>query len=235
MDIPRPWLQGGLAAVPVVPGILFGGIIYGAAAAGLGMPPWTIVGTCLLVATGTAQFVALELLSQGIAWWTIVLVGLLINLRFAVYGLHLGGFAKESPWWQRLAYYGLVTDEGYAITLSRLRGDRPAQPSAFRWSLALLMMIWLPWPLGAAIGSLTGRTLPDGLGIELAIPLTLLNVLVLLATTSRHLRVALIAGTVGLLLRSAPFGLGLLAAIAAGVAVGMLGSKNPLRDSKAAC
>lgn len=223
-----------MAALPVVPGIFFGGVVYGAAAVGSGMPPWTVVGTCLLVATGTAQFIALELLSQGFAWWTIVLVGLLVNLRFGIYGLHLGALAQPLPWWQRWPYYGTVTDEGYAITLSRLDVERPAPGHALRWAMALGLTIWLPWPVGAAVGSYTGERLPDNLGIEMAIPLTLLCVLVLLASTSRHLRVALLAGAVGWVLRSAPYGLGLLAGIAAGVALGMVGQRTADRETQGA-
>lgn len=185
------------------------------------LPPWPMVATSLLVATGTAQFVALELLSQGIPWWTIVLIGLLINLRFAIYGLHLGPLAGRAPWWHRWTYYGLVTDEGYAITLSRLPAHQPASRQALAWSMALMVAIWLPWPVGTAVGALSGASVPSGWGLELAIPLTLLNVLVLLAATPRHLQVAVVAGTVGWWLRDLPWGLGLLAAMAAGLAVGM--------------
>lgn len=232
----RPWLDGTMTALPVIPGILFGGVLYGAAAMAADLPAWPVVATSLLVATGTAQFVALELLSQGIPWWTIVLVGLLINLRFAIYGLHLAPLAGDAPWWHRWIYFGLVTDEGYAITLSRLPAHQPASRRALAWSMVLMVAIWLPWLVGTAVGALSGARVPSGWGLELAIPLTLLNVLVLLAATPRHVHVALVAGAVGWWLRDLPWGLGLLAAMAAGLAVGMgLPRPSPSTPPNAPC
>lgn len=221
------WWGGVLATLPIVPGVVSVGMLYGVTAVEAGMPPWTVLGMSVLVATGTAQLVALELLGQGVAWWLIVLVGLVINLRFIAYSLHLGRVAGQLPQGRRLAYLGLLNDEGYALTVTRL-DDEADNQERLLWSAAAMASVWLAWPVGTAVGAYVGGVVPSFPGMELMIPLALLNVLVLLLRSWRHLVVAVLAGAVTLLLAQAPFGLGLLGGILAGVGVGL-----SFRDSDA--
>ena len=217
--------DGLLAAVPLVPGLISVGVLYGVTATDAGLPAWTVIGTSLLVATGTAQFVALELLDRGFAWWVIVAVGLLINLRFAVYGLHLAGFARTLPRSRRWLYLGMVNDEGYALTISKIAGDLPARRRLLGWSMAVMVSVWGAWQLGTVLGATAGAIVPDGLGLEMAIPLTLLTVLVLLTASRRHAVVAVLAGVTALALREATSGVGLVAGMAVGIAVGVAMSR----------
>ncbi|MEM8932670.1 MAG: AzlC family ABC transporter permease, partial [Acidobacteriota bacterium] len=151
----RPRLDGLLTGLPLVPGIASVGVLYGAASVDAGIPPWTVVTTTLLVATGTAQWVALDLLSRDVAWWTIVLVGLAINLRFAVYSLHIGPWVSRWPAWRRLAYCSLLTDEGYALSMAR-RADADIDRRSFlRWSTSLAAVVWGAWLVGTGCGALT--------------------------------------------------------------------------------
>ena len=225
MKISRPWLEGLLAALPLLPGIAAGGVLYAVTAVDSGMPPWTVVTTSLLVATGTAQFIALDLLDRGMAWWLIVLIGLAINLRFAVYSLHLSPLASNWPIPRRLAYYGLMTDEGYALTISRQDEGEHNPRNLLVWSSGLMLVVWSAWLLGTVLGAVTGKALPSGPALDMAVPLTLLSVLALMISSSRHLRVAVVAGMVAVLLRDAPFGMGLISGMAAGAGMGMLGDQ----------
>ena len=83
-----------------------------------------------------------------------------------------------------------------------------------------MLVVWGSWQVGTVVGAVSGPILPPALGLEMAIPLTLLSVLVLLVGNWRHVVVAVVAGTCALLLRDAPLGLGLLLAMAAGVVTG---------------
>jgi len=185
------------------------------------MPHWTVLGSSLLVATGSAQFMAVELLARGAGWWLVVLLGLLVNLRFAVYALHIGPFAGQLSLPRRLLFYGLVNDEGFALTASRWDGVGPGRRADLGWSFAVMFVVWFAWQVGTAIGVVAGDRLPPDLGLEMAVPITLLTVLVLLAGSRRHLVVAVVAGAVALLFRQAPHGLGLLAGGGMGVMVGL--------------
>ena len=215
------WRSGLWAAAPLAPGLVSVGVLYGVTATEAGMPAWSVIVTSLVVATGTAQFLALELLGQGYAWWLAALAGLLVNVRYAVYALHLGRFARPLPTLPRMAYLAVVSDEGFALTTPLVCSQRGGQPSQLQWSAGVMVVVWLSWQLGTAIGATAGRVVPDGVGLEMAIPLTLVAVLALLTSSRRHLAVALIAGTVAIVLHEAPFGVGMIAGMAAGVAAGL--------------
>ena len=215
------WRSGLWAAAPLCPGLVSVGILYGVTATEAGMPAWSAVATSLVVATGTAQFLAVELLRQGQAWWMVVLAGLLVNVRYAVYAVHLGLFARPLPRIGRLLYFGVVSDEGFALTAPRVSGRQPGSPQHLYWSAAVMAVVWLSWQLGTLIGAAAGPVFPAGLGLHMAVPLTLVVVLVLLTSTRRHALVAGAAGTTAVVLHQAPLGVGLIAGMAVGVAVGL--------------
>lgn len=218
----RPGHSGLWAAAPLAPGLVSVGVLYGVTATDLGMPAWSVIVTSLVVATGTAQFLALELLGQGQAWWIAVAAGLLVNVRYAVYALHLGSFARPLPTLPRMMYLAVVSDEGFALTTPMVRREHGGRPSQLKWSAGVMAVVWLSWQVGTVLGATAGRVVPDGLGLEVAIPLTLMAVLALLVSSRRHALVAVIAGAVALALRDAPLGLGLVAGITAGIVAGML-------------
>lgn len=220
------WRQGFWTAAPLVPGLFSVGVLYGVAASASGMPPWSVVLTSLLVATGTAQWIALDLLGRDFAWWLVVLAGLLVNLRFAVYSMQLGPFSRGCGR-GRLPYLAVVSDEGFALTTPMAASHRPGSSSQVRWSAALMLACWLAWQLGTLAGATAGPILPEGLGLEVAIPLTLLTILVLVVRTRPQVVAAGVAGGLALALREAPLGLGLLAALGAGAAIGLAAGRKP--------
>ncbi|MDA8020851.1 MAG: AzlC family ABC transporter permease [Thermoanaerobaculia bacterium] len=215
------WRGGLVAAAPLAPGLVSVGVLYGVTATDAGMPAWSVVTTSLLVATGTAQFLAVELLGQGHSWWAVVAAGVLVNLRYAAYSLHLGRFVQGLRRLPRLAYLAVVSDEGYALTTPMIDGHEPGGSRQLRWSAGVMLVVWAAWQVGTVLGVTAGRVVPDRLGLETAIPLTLVTVLVLLTSSRRHAVVAIVAGATALVLRHAPFGLGLIAGMTAGVMVGL--------------
>ena len=216
------WRSGLWSAAPLAPGLVSVGILYGVTADAAGMPAWSAVATSLVVATGTAQFLAVELLGQGYAWWIVVLAGVLVNLRYAVYALHLGRFAQPLPRIARTLYFAIVSDEGFALTARGIDDGSRGSPTQLARSAATMATLWLAWQVGTAVGAVAGPVLPASLGLEMAIPLTLVVVLVLLTSTRRHAVVAVAAGATAIVLRQAPFGLGLIAGMAVGVGVGLI-------------
>ena len=214
------WWAGVAAALPLAPGLVGIGILYGTTAIDAGMPPATVIGTSLMVATGTTQFMAVELMEKGTAWWLVVLLGLIVNARFAVYGLHLGPFASSLPRLGRWSYCALVTDVGYAMSTPVIGAARPGKSEELHWSAGVMVIAWLAWQTGTVLGATLGQILPLGLSLDVAIPLTLLAVLVLLIRTRRHLLVAAIAGISAFLLKEVPWGLGALVGLLVGALSG---------------
>ena len=212
-----------------MPGIFAFGTICGVAMVAAGMPYYLAMLMSILVYAGNAQLAALQLVSSGEPLAIAIVAALVINLRFCIYSLtmtpHLTAAAPRSR--PLLAY--LLTDNGFAMTL---RGyERPLSATdKFWYYLGCSAAIWVGWQAGILTGVLLGTRIPGDWHLEFSIVLTFLGVV---APTIRDRAVAAAACAAGLtaiLARPLPLRLGLLAAVAAGIAAGMLVENLQQRD-----
>jgi len=67
------WREGAKAAAPIVLGYLPVGVAFGVLARRAGVAPSEVGLMSLLVYAGSSQFIAVELISEGIAWFPIVI------------------------------------------------------------------------------------------------------------------------------------------------------------------
>jgi 4-azaleucine resistance transporter AzlC len=209
------------ACLPVLPGVLAFGAISGVAMVAAGMPHYMAMAMSVLVYAGNAQLAALQLVTSGTPLAIAILAGLVINLRFSIYSLSIAPhLAAAGPRWKPLLSY-LLTDNGFALTL---RGyERPLDPLDKVWYYAgSCAAIWIAWQVGTFTGILLGTRIPAGLHLEFSIVLAFLGIV---APTIRDRAVAAAAcaaGITAVLSWSFPLRLGLLLAVAAGIAAGML-------------
>ena len=77
----HPWREGAKAAAPIVLGYLPVGVAFGVLARRAGMAPFEVGLMSFLVYAGSSQFIAVELISEGIAWFPIVITTFFVNLR----------------------------------------------------------------------------------------------------------------------------------------------------------
>lgn len=210
--------RGLLAGSPFAPAIFSASILFAVSGAALGLPTWSLLLSSLLINTGTAQFMSVELLNQGANWVLVAVACLLVNLRFAIYSMHLTPITRQAPLFQRLLFLAFLTDEAYAMTGTRLSDSVPKQ-EIFSWASGILIATFLPWQLGTLTGALLGRYLPRW-DLSITIPLTLLTCLILLLNQRDKILVACVAATAALLARGLPFHLGLPTAVGLGIATG---------------
>ena len=186
--------RGFLRALPFVVGVTPFGIAYGAAAAqtmhwsqGLGMSA--------LVFAGTAQFIAVGLLSQGAPALSVVVTTLMVNLRFVLLTAALSPvLLKEKRRWQAVMAF-LVVDESFAVSsVGFERGE-----SSF-FFLGTGLALWLIWLLSSATGIWLGPLIPEGYGLEFALPASLIGLLALLVRTRLLAVTALLAAVLCLAL-----------------------------------
>ena len=186
--------RGFLRALPFVVGVTPFGIAYGAAAAqamhwsqGLGMSA--------LVFAGTAQFIAVGLLSQGAPALSVVVTTIVVNLRFVLLTAALSPvLIKEKRRWQAVMAF-FVVDESFAVSSV---GFKQGESSFF--FLGTGLALWLIWLLSGAAGILLGPLIPEGYGLEFALPASLIGLLALLARTRLATLTALIAAALCLAL-----------------------------------
>jgi len=188
--------RGLLATLPLAPGVVAFGLLYGVMARQVGFSPWEAWTMSLMVHAGSAQFTALGMWEAAGAM-PIILTTLVINLRHLLMGAsvapHLRGL---HPLWK--AFLALwMSDESYALSMAEYERGQGS-----RWHfLGANVGIYLEWTLSGLVGALLGTALPDPgrYGLDLVFPLAFLGLLTAFLKDRTSLAVALGAGGLALL------------------------------------
>jgi 4-azaleucine resistance transporter AzlC len=213
------FLIGVRALLPMHLGVAPFGIIYGVVALQSGISPLAAVLMSSIVFAGSSQFLLAQLVGAGApAMLSVAAVGL-INLRHALYSASVAPTLASLPrrWKLLLAY--LLTDEAYAAAIPHLQ-SAPRSPQAHWILFGAGFALWSGWQLATIAGVVLGAQLPANLGLEFALPLTFIAIVVPMINDRTKLAVALIAGAVALVLAGLPYKLGLFVAALAGLAFG---------------
>lgn len=219
MNPAAAFLLGVRALLPMLLGVAPFGVIYGVIALQSGIPPLAAVLMSSLVFAGSAQFLLAQLIGAGApALLSVGAVGL-INLRHALYSASVAPVLHALPrrWKVLLAY--LLTDEAYAAAIPHLLAA-PKAPLAHWILFGSGFALWAGWQLSTLAGVLIGTQLPADLGLDFALPLTFIAIVVPLIDSRARLIAALTAGGVAVLLVTLPYKTGLFAAALAGLCAG---------------
>lgn len=210
--------RGIVATVPLAPGVVAFGLLYGVMARQVGFSPWEAWAMSLIVHAGSAQFVALGMWETGSAA-AIILTTLAVNLRHLLMGASVVPHLRGLPWpWKALLALWM-SDESYALTIAEYEQGR----GSHWYFLGANIGIYLAWPTGGLVGALLGTAIPDPsrYGLDLIFPLAFLGLLVSFLKDRISVTVALTAG--GLALMGACLLLGKWYVVAAGLLGSTLG------------
>jgi 4-azaleucine resistance transporter AzlC len=211
------------AVLPILVGVAPFGVIYGVVALQSGIPALAAMAMSSIVFAGSAQFLLAQLVGAGAPFLlTAGAVGL-VNLRHALYSASVAPILAHLPrrWKILLAY--LLTDEAYAAAIPHLMAVRPDSPQAANAHWILLgsgFGLWAGWQVATLAGVLIGAQLPADLGLDFALPLTFIAIVVPMIETRALLAAALVAGAVAVALAALPYKVGLFIAALAGLVVG---------------
>jgi predicted branched-subunit amino acid permease len=212
------WL-GVRALLPMHLGVAPFGVIYGVIALQSGIPPLAAILMSSIVFAGSAQFLLAQLVGAGAPGLLSVGAVGLLNLRHALYSASVAPILAHLPqrWKVLLAY--LLTDEAYAAAIPHLLVQ--PRPAHAHWILlGSGVALWAGWQLATVGGVFLGAQLPQDLGLDFALPLTFIAIVVPLLTDRARIAAALSAGACALLLAGLPWKLGLFAAALTGIGVG---------------
>lgn len=151
--------------IPVMVGYLSLGIAFGLLLQSIGYGPvWAFL-MSLFIYAGSAQFLAVELLTAGASVTHIALLTFLLNFRHLFYGLSMLEKYRGTGIRKIYLIFGL-TDETYAL----LTGCKtPEGLSDKNFYLAVTLMNQLYWIAGCVIGSVAGSLITfDLTGIDFA-------------------------------------------------------------------
>ncbi len=212
--------DGALNAVSLLFGIVPWGIVTGVAMVSAGLSRAEAVAMSLLVFAGTAQLAVLPLLIAKAPLWLMYATALVVNLRYIIYSAVLAPHFEHlsRPWRVLLSY--ITVDGVFALFVGRFRpGD--GNPHKHWHFLGGSLVMWCAWQLASWIGIFAGAMIPKEWSLEFASTLGLIALLIPLLFDRAVVWGALAAGGVALVAAKLPLNLGLLAAIAAGVAAGL--------------
>jgi 4-azaleucine resistance transporter AzlC len=106
--------RGAVASVPMIIGGIPFGLLFGSLASSYGLSPWFAIAMSSIVFAGSAQFVAIGLISIHAPLWVIVSTTFIVNLRHLLYAADMVKYVKHLPMRLRIIMgFGWI-DETYA-------------------------------------------------------------------------------------------------------------------------
>lgn len=213
-------MEGVRAMLPWLLGVAPFGLVIGVSAAQADIP--TLAGwlTGPAIYAGSAQVATIEMLDAGAAPLAVVATALAINARLVLYSGTMASHWRCTPrWWRILAPY-LLVEPSFAVGIDRYQRS-PDRQGAHAHYLGGALVLWVTWLTAIAVGATAGAQLPTGLHLEFVIPLFLVGEVLPRLTTRAMRRAALTAVAVAIIGHAVPLQLGLVAAIVAGLAVGI--------------
>ncbi|MBK9019408.1 MAG: AzlC family ABC transporter permease [Sulfuritalea sp.] len=227
---PRAAFFTGLRAVmPLLLGVAPFGVIYGVVALQSGIPALAAMAMSTIVFAGSAQFLLAQLVGAGAPFLLAAGAVGLVNLRHALYSASVAPLLARLPrrWKVLLAY--LLTDEAYAAAIPHLLADaRGPQSSQAHWILfGSGVGLWSGWQVSTLAGVLIGARLPADMGLDFALPLTFIAIVVPMISTRALFAAAIAAGVAAVALAALPYKLGLFLGALAGLSVGAALGRKP--------
>jgi predicted branched-subunit amino acid permease len=212
--------DGATASASLLFGMVPWGVVAGVAMVSAGLSRPQAVAMSLFVFAGSAQIAVLPLLILKAPLWVMYATALVVNLRYVIYSAVLAPhFQHLSRSWRVLLSY-ITVDGVFALFAGRFRpGD--GSPNKHWFFLGGSLLMWAGWQVSSWVGIFAGAMIPAEWSLEFASTLGLIALLIPLLHDRAVTWGAIAAGCIALLAAGLPLNLGLLAAIAAGTAVGL--------------
>ena len=218
------WL-GVREELPILLGVIPFGMIYGILALSAGLSPLDAQAMSSVVFAGSAQFMTANLVIAATPALVIILTGFVVNLRHALYSASIAPYTRHLPlrWKAILAY--LLTDEAYAVSI--VHYQREGEITYKHWHLlGAGLALWTSWQVSTGIGIFLGAQIPAEWGLDFALPLTFIALVVPGLRDRSGVLTAAIASLAALLFFGLPFKLGLIASAFIAIVAGLWSEKK---------
>jgi 4-azaleucine resistance transporter AzlC len=223
---------GGRDTVPMMVGAAPFGVIYGTLGASGPLHAWYVELMSLVVFAGSAQFIALGLIAGNASFAVVWGTTLVVNLRHILYSATLAPYVAHLPARWRWTLGAMMCDEVFAVSYAHYRQRPPGETGPYYFFGSGVSM-YLNWQVWTMAGLLFGSAFPglQSKGLDFAMVATFIAIVVPQLVALRFVAAALAAGALSFAWNGWPYKLGLLAAVVAGVGVGMLLSMPVEKES----
>jgi len=214
------FVSGVKSLLPILIGVIPFGLISGIAVIQTNIPAAHGIVMSILIFSGAALIVALQLINVGAPTLIVLFSALAVNLRFMIYSASLAPhFKRLSAGWKALLGY-LLSDQAYASSITHLNESASSEQSHWHF-LGSGLTMWIAWQVSVGIGMFVGASLPTNWLLEFTIPLTFLSLAIPAMKDRPTTIAAFIAGAIAVLARRLPFNAGMVIAALIGIGVGM--------------
>ena len=180
---------------PLIPGIIPFALMSGAFPVEAGMSAGMSIAMSIFIFAGASQLAIAQLVGENTGYAAILLAALVINLRFAMYSASLAPHFSELGRLPRLMSPYILTDQGYALSVSYYQDDQTSQ-SKLWYYLGVSIPLWLIWQVGTLVGALAGAAIPPEWSLDFAIPLVFLSLIVPAIKDRSMLLAAIVSGVI---------------------------------------
>jgi len=164
----------------------------------------------IMVFAGASQFIALQLIMNKTSSALIVLTTFIVNLRHILMSSYFSPFYRHVSRTKKLLVSFGITDETFAVASKRFR-QSAVSPS---YHLTLNFLCYISWVGGTTAGLFSGYLIP--LSVAEVLPFTLtalfIAILVMSIETRFDIYIALLSGTLAIILTPLTKGLNILIA-----------------------
>ena len=222
----RPaFFEGVRDMAPMLVGIIPFGMVCGVGAISVGASPLAALAMSMIMFSGAAQIVAVQLLAVDAPFGVIVLSCLVVSLRLLMYSAAMAPHLRplDQRWRNVLSY--VLTDQAFAGTIQRFRDsdDLSANASYF---LGTGVLLWGTWQVATVVGIFVGQIVPASWQLEFVVPLCFIAVLMPLLRDRVSLLVFVVTAIAVVALDAMPLRLSMICAGLLGIAAGMIGDRT---------
>ena len=224
MHARKEFFNGFRDELPLLLGVMPFGMIYGILALAAGLTTGEAQAMSVIVFAGSAQFMLVQLLAVGTPAIVVIVTGFIINLRHALYSASIAPHIKQlNPLWKTLLSY-LLTDEAYAIAITRYY-KRDASPYKHFYFLGAGLALWSSWQVSTAVGVFLGAQIPSSWSLDFTLALTFIAIVIPSLKDRPSILAAISASVVAVITAGLPYKLNLITAAIVGIAFGLWSEK----------
>jgi predicted branched-subunit amino acid permease len=215
-------LEGLKAVSPGLIALGIWGVVTGVAMVKAGLTEFQAIVMSLFVYAGSAQLTALPLMAAGAPIWLIFAAGIIVNLRFLIFGAALHPFFRDLSWRKRLFLGYLSVDVSFIVFMPRF-ADAPKKGTFEQhwFFIGTILPAWIVWQAASMVGIALGAIVPVSWSLEFGAVLALMAMMLPHITSWPVFVSVLASGLTAWLTQLWPLRLGLLAAVIVGIAAGM--------------
>ena len=217
----RDFREGFLEMLPACVGLIPFGMVCGVGAAAAGVDWVAALGMSLIIFSGAAQILSMQLYAAGAPAAIIVLTCFVLGLRFLMYSAAMAPWLKGLPpaWQRSLAF--LLTDQAFAAAIRRFNAKDDPRGGGLHF-LGSGIALWANWIVTNMVGYFAGHSIPASWSLDFAVPLCFIALVAPLFRSAPPIVAAVVAGVAVVALEALPMRLSLIAAGVIGIVAGTL-------------